>query len=303
MSSHENNAESIIEAVKDLHSSEVVPAGTTPGGRAVSLLLTPGGVSIDSLKPYLDEYLEHPERTKGTARLQTLDALIVHCDRFGTAERSALFASADRNTMRASLACVYDYDTASQPGWREHRAVYPFAFSQQWEAWAGVDGKTMELEQFAEFLEDRIEDVIDPVDAFDSVKDYAKRLGYDLAGPSKLITLSRGLSINVESRVASHSKLSSGEGQILFSEEHSGARTSDGKTVKVPGGFAITLPVFEGGDAYQIPVRLRYTLRQGGIKWTCHLSRIPEAFRDAFEGACTKAAEETGLPLFYGAPE
>ena len=73
--------------------------------------------------------------------------------------------------------------------------------------------------------------------------------------------------------------------------------------MKVPNAFLIAIPVFELGERFVIPVRLRYRLNQGHVRWTLALYRSELVFDTAVRETCAKAAAGTGLPLFYGSPE
>lgn len=93
---------------------------------------------------------------------------------------------------------------------------------------------------------------------------------------------------------------STGEARIHFEETHAG---EDGGELRVPGGFALGIPVFRGGDLYQVPVRLRYRVSKGAILWSIALHRTDRVFDHAFEQACRLVEEATGLPIYQGRPE
>jgi hypothetical protein len=218
-------------------------------------------------------------------------------------EDSALFAVEDPRAPR--LISVLDYHRATSEGaprFGEHRGVYSFPLSDEWKAWQAVPEK-MDQGTFAAFLEERITDVLDPAAVGDGSKRFAAELGLALASPTRLLELSRGLSVRVESKVASHVNLSTGETQIAFGESH--ASGEGGGPLKIPGGFIIAIPVFRGGDLYTIAVRLVYRVHrsEGKVQWGLRLHRAERVFLDAFNGAASLAAEQTKLPLFYGTPE
>jgi hypothetical protein len=154
--------------------------------------------------------------------------------------------------------------------------------------------------QFAEFIEDHIADVLDPKVAGDSVWKLAEQIESVLATPSALMTLSKGLSIYVDMRVKQTLNLSSGEAQLSYEEEH---KDSTGNILKVPRAFAVGIPVFTGGEAYKLAVRLRYRLSNGRVTWQLLPHRADVVFRHAITSTCDAAAKTTGLPLFYGTPE
>lgn len=258
-------------------------------------------IELESMKPFLDEYLEAPERRAGTAEVTTLASFVDHTKRFADPD-SALFA--DDDVKAPSLTSVLDYHRAgasSDPRFGMHRAIYRFPISDEWKAWT-APREPMKQAAFGEFLEDRCIDVLDPAAVGAGTTKLATTLGLTLADPVRLLELARGLAVNVETKVAGVMNLSSGEAQISFEEKHVG---QGGTALKVPTGFVIAIPVFRSGAAYQLPVRLRYRVlpNGGGIVWLFQIARIEQAFRDALAEACTKASEETGLPLFYGKPE
>lgn len=267
-------------------------------GKPVEVLVFPDG-QVHSVKQFVDVYRDSPERRQGVARLQTLDSFIEHVKRFADGD-SALWA--DRNPTSPSMTAVLDYHRSGSngsPRFGEHRSVYAFPLSDEWQAWSDADGKAMDQGTFAAFLEDRIADVSEASEG-GPVATLAERLEARLASASRLLELSRGLSVRESGKVTNAVNLSSGEGQLVYAVEH---QDEHGAPIKVPGMFAIAIPVFQGGDLFQLAVRLRYRIRSGSITWSCELHRADLVFDTAFREACDKAARETGLPLFYGAPE
>jgi uncharacterized protein YfdQ (DUF2303 family) len=290
------NVQAGIDLALRLGAVEIIEAN---GVKFASVPDGHGGRGLHSIKKFIDEYLAAPERKKGTAALTSLESLIAHAKRHGDVN-SALFAA---EGGKPSLTVVYDYNEGGPKGgprFGQHRATYNFPFSDEWSAWMAIGGRPMSQVEFAEFLEDRIGDVMKPEDGGDSIKEFAVNLGIDLASAQHLMSLARSLKISVESNVAGSTNLSSGEGEVVFRETH---KTEGGVTVRIPGGFAIKVPVFRLGELWQIPVRLRYRVVGGKISWTVGLHRTDVVFNAAFKEGVEKAAEETSLPLFYGAPE
>ena len=289
-------AQAIVETVERLAKPELLDLG---GG--VRVLVQPGqsGHAI-SIKKHLDEYRDKPERRKGTASLGTLQAFIDHANRFKD-DDSAIFASDDPKEPK--LTSVLDYHRSgatSDPRFGQHRGVYEFPLSDEWEAWTEQDGKPMGQGAFAEFLESRALDVADPKDAAGSSLDFAKKLGVEFVGASRLIELSRNLSITEHSRVTSATNISSGEVQFSYVSEH---RDETGQTLKLPGAFLLSLPVFRGGEAFYVAARLRSRKKESSVLFFYELWRTDKVFEVAFGDACTKAATETKIPLFVGSPE
>jgi uncharacterized protein YfdQ (DUF2303 family) len=252
-----------------------------------------------------DDYLLAPRSREGTATVTNLDSFIDHTNRFKGPD-SIIFA--DDNRTSPKLTSVLDYHPQGAPGLAEpafgrHRAVYAFPLSDEWKAWSKQNKNQMNMVQFAEFLEDRIIDVLAPGDTViegDQLKMVDVLGGQDrLASPSRLIELSRGLQVYENAVINESHKLSSGEGEISFQAEHSDGQ---GKPLVVPTCFLIAIPVFHKGAAYQVLARLRYRAKPNLVFWY-ELWRTDRVFDHAFGEAAGEAELKTQLGVLYGAPE
>ena len=300
------DARAIIETVKDLHGTDLK---TLPGlpkeGQAPTVLILPTGQKAHSIKPFLDEYLQAPERRKGTAVLTDLDSFILHTNRFRDAD-SAVFAHRDED--KPSMTSVLDYHRQTAEGaprFGEHRGTYSFPLAEPWKAWAEVDGKAMDQADFAAFIEERIMDIMPPPtdgrsDAGALALDLLGTVGGEFAGPTKMLEISRGLKLTETSDVQNAQNLQSGEVQLGYRTPHN---NSPGQPLKVPSMFIVQTPVFEGGAAYRMPVRIRYRTGGGRIRWTMVRYRPELIFFSAFDQAAERVRKETELPLMMGSPE
>lgn len=250
------------------------------------------------------EYLEHPERRKGTAVMTRLESFIEHVLRFKNAD-SVIFAKDDR--AAPGLIAVLDYHDAGATGtprFGQHRTTFNFPVSDEWKVWNKRDGTRMSMVEFADFLEERIND-IDLVESADDLNEDIQRFigatGLDkIASPSRLVELSRNLQIHEASTVKSAHNPASGEGVIRFESEHTDAA---GQPVDVPGLFVICIPVFAHDGYYRIAARLRYRKGPDGISFWYDLWRADLVFDHAFDQACERVKTQTSLPLLIGAPE
>lgn len=303
MSDGEGNAEAIIKAVERLSTIESLVL--EDGCDLLVSRTADGSLTIADLQPYRVARLDRPERRKGTATFTRLESFVAHANRFRDRD-SAVFAVDDADTPR--LSAVYDYHEArgsaegrsdGLPRFGVHRAQYDFPLSEEWSAWVGVSGTQLSQSAFAAFLEDHLADVLDPSAAGETIKAFASTFGIDLAGAARLAALAKGLTIRVDQKVTNVLNPSTGEASLLYEEAHRG---EDGP-IKIPGGFAIAIPVTRNGPAYQIPARLRYRVKAGSVTWVVSLHRTDKVFLHAFDEACEFVRTETGLPLLYGQPE
>lgn len=279
-------------------------------GISTEVLVLPTELEAHSLEEFVAPLREAPKRRMGTSNLVELASLIDLVNRFKD-DDSALFASPK---PAPTLLAVLDYhrrcniideedgettQVSGDPRFGVHRARYAFPVSDEWTAWIAQNGKPMGQGDFAAWLEDRVLDVADPQQAFTSAKRFAEALGVEtFASPSRLLSLSRGLSLHIDERVTNRINPNTGETTMLYESEH-----ADASNIDVPRAFIIQVPVFRGGVAYQLPVRLKYRTGGGKIVWFYEVHDHAKAFDDAFREACEMAAEKTDLPLYYGSPE
>jgi uncharacterized protein YfdQ (DUF2303 family) len=276
------NAQAIIEAMSDLGKTEEFMV--TDGADKTKVIVVAKGREAVGVEKFLAEVRARPRRHKGFAELRTIRSFVDFCKTYGN-EDAVVFV--DDTPTRPSMCVVVNYhetnvEQVGRAGHRDYGAKYCFPLSDEWKAWEDADGEPMDQRRFAEFLEDRIVDVIEPKDPGADYVALAKRLGLEAASPSKLLTLARGLTIHVASKVAEHRNLSTGEGQVAFEEAH---KDGQGAALRVPGLFVISIPVFRRGAFVSLAVRLRYRVRSGQITWTVKLHQADVAYQQAIEEA------------------
>lgn len=279
-------------------------------GLAENLLLLPNGSGCYTIAAKAGDLIEQrqtgPRRKRGTATLYDLDSFIGHVRRFAD-EHSVLFGN--RVPTNPELVCVIDYHEGGaadgrwegkSPRWCQHRASYTFPLSQQWKTWKAATQKPMTQADLAELLEANIQDLIEPSAAGDVTRAELQRLQVEPASPAAVLTVSRGLAVRQASEIKNAQVLATGETQLVYSTTHTDER---GQPLSVPSAFLLAIPVFEGGAAFVLPVRLRYRLVEGRISWSLKITRADATLDTAVREACESARDKTGLPLFYGSPE
>ncbi len=310
MSENKSEAQVMRETMERYFVPEVLKFSGI-GADTPAVLAVLQGMELKGIKTYLDQFRMRPERRSGTARFTDLSSFLAHANRF-KGENSVLYANDDAKSP--SLTCVFDYHEAGSNEFEgthfgQHRGVYPFPLSETWQAWSKAeDGGPMGMSEFAEFLEDRIGDVIEPLgapiegepEADQRLRAQIQRLGCTLASPSLLLDLSRNFRVNENSRTKVAQTLSSGEVSLKFENEHT---DENGAPLRVPNMFLIQTPVFHGGALYRVPVRLRYRASSGQVRWIVERLHPELIFEDAIKEALDRATGETGLPVYRGAPE
>lgn len=254
--------------------------------------------TANSVKDFIDAYKTNPDRKKGTAQVDTRDSFTELVNRHKT-DDSAIFA--DTNWKKPSLTAVIDYHEAKSGGAADnlsHRVKYEFPLSDEWQTWIASNANSMSQEEFAYWIEDRIPDLASPTDA--ERNEWEPHFKTKFAVPSELITLSRGLKVNVDSEVKNSQNLQSGEGEVTFNETH---RDADGKPIIIPGLFILAIAPFVMGEKVTIPVRLRYRVRQGKVNWWYEIFRPDTFITERVRDDLATVATATELPVYEGKPE
>lgn len=288
------------------------------------LMAVPSGQKVEDFTRHLREAQQilKPLKRKGTAKLSTIDSVIEWANRFKGAG-SILYAQNDG--AAPTLTCIADYHesgpetldpVSGDPTARhcQHRALYTFPLSKQWQAWMKVSGNAMSGVEMGVFLEDNILDVINPhiqltspgiagaeaTEADQRLISIAQRLEGNYGTGAQLLGMAKSFTVNEAADYTVANNSTTGEATIQIKSEH---RDDTGQPIRVPKLFLIAIPVFENGPAYRLPVRFQYRKAGPTVKFILTLHDPKHAKDHAFDEALQAAAGATGLPLLLGTPE
>lgn len=234
-----------------------------------------------------DARLPGPRRRTGIVTLTEVASFNDYVKRYRNAD-SVVYA----NTKAMAFVAVLDehpggaIPAGSKPGsataWREHRAQYTCPKSPEWITWGGLDGTVMKQDAFADFLEQRLEDLV---------------IADGMPKPIEMLTVARQLHIRTKGTFQREVNPTTGDFILVNKNE-----TETGSTV-IPRSFMVAIPVFEGGERYRVECRVRFQLPPGGapgFSYTMH--RRTEIERDAFDGVRQIIASATERPVYAGTP-
>ena len=281
----------------------LIPTAGLGGGlpSTIPALWDRNSQTVVSLHDEIETYRQGPARTKGEARVETLESFIELVNRHKDAT-SVIFAAT--GWPNPKLTAVIDYhgfdvdSSAHTTAWAQHRIVYPFPLTEEFKVWIGKNGAKMSQVDFAAFLEEHAAELSAPMDG--------ERTEFELlfkerfASPNELIDLSRSLEVFVGAKVKQGTRLQSGERQVLFETEHMNGK---GEPIDIPGIFMVSVAPFVDGDLVRIPARIRYRIAGGDIVWFYQLYRWEYWLRTRVQNDLLLAAKGTTLPTFEGAPE
>ena len=262
-----------INTVREIQ--ELAIAAHTPK-TDIPAAVVPNNHSVKSL-----ENLQlQPSLIRQSVNLISASSLVAYVKKFADG-RTAIFA--DKSATR--IEAVLDYHSApTSPEWTNHRAVYDCPYSDEWQEWSARDKRPMNQTDFAEFLENHIQDIAPISD--------------DYKGPSGTALLEMVLAFQ-ETRKAefkSVRRLQDGTFQMSYSDEKSGSGNTS-----LPEKISLAIAPFHNGAPYQVEARIRYRLKDGGLALWYELIEPKKIIEHAFtEIVIDLETQLENIPVYEG---
>lgn len=242
-----------------------------------------------------DEYAEHPRRDTASRSVTDAHSFVDYVNRHA---HRGTEVYAHTNTSKV-VAIIDSHEAAGlNPGWQKHRVTLDLEHSKAWLAWAEADGKLFEQDVFADFLDDRYIDVIDPTAA-------------------RMIDIARSFQAHTKVNFESSIREASGDVKLNFTEDTT-AKAGQKGDIEIPARIQLALRPYVGGPIYSIWANFRYRLRGGAVFLGFKLERPENILEAAFADIVTEIrdgrtdkrdGEETvvhqgigEVPIFMGRP-
>jgi uncharacterized protein YfdQ (DUF2303 family) len=266
------------QAISELALAAGEPTVLDPESRYA--VVVPDGGSVEVLEPKPDSALLNPRRTSGTTTVLDADSLAVLWAKHSLAEVSEVFA--DPQAFRFTAVLNADAGANAPAGHRDHRIELALRHTPSWLAWAGRDKRLSGQEEFAEFIEDRLPDIVDPSGA-------------------SMLELASSFQATTKAEFKGAVALQSSTRKLQF-EETIAARAGQKGEIEIPATFQLGLVPFEGSDAYRVTARFRYRIRDGHLQIGYALERPEDVLRQAFKDVQDAVSEATGQRVLLGTP-
>lgn len=238
----------------------------------VPVLVIPDGYRVHKM----EDMLLLPTRKKGTTTLNDLASLI------GVVNEQKTDSTHLYGTLTPpSFVAVFN-DTHTGTGWGDHRASYTPPLSPEWLNWTKLNGTKQDQAALAQFIEDNVDDVVEPEGAL-------------------LLEICRTLQAKKDVNFVSHTRASDGSVAFTYDEDVKGSSPVRGG-MAIPEQFIIGIPVFENGDPWRVTVRLRYRLAGGQLTMWYELVRPHKVVEAAVKDIREKLAAGTKLHVLNGTP-
>jgi uncharacterized protein YfdQ (DUF2303 family) len=233
----------------------------------------------------LERFLENPTRPRGTTQLASADTFCMWIvERKG--DHSRIYATNSPQQGVSFVAVLDDTTDAAAPMWGDWRAQYTPLVSPEWSIWSGMSGKRGPQKEFAEFIEQNLDDV------FSSGE-------HEPAG-AVLLELSQVLHATTKAEFSSAVRLSNGTTQLRYSETTTA--TGGNGSLDVPEMFFLSIPVFIGGPHYKVAARLRYRVQGSTLQIGYDLVRPHKVVEAAADDIIERITETTQLVPYMGVP-
>ncbi|WP_162299556.1 DUF2303 family protein [Pseudomethylobacillus aquaticus] len=229
--------------------------------------------------------LAAPLRKSGTVHVHDADSFIMMAKRHGSLADAVIYVDVDYTNNKVQATAVYN-DHGDQAGWRDHTTVFMPRQTEEWRRWNKNNKKTMSQVEFANYLEQNIQDI---------------HGGDDLPTGSDVLTFVSSLQETRKVKYGSAINLQNGTVQIEFIED--GEKAQKGK-LELFREFAVGAAPFFGGTPFKVRAFLRYRIDRntGEIVFWYELQRADKVLEEACKEMIERIKGESGLPVVYGTP-
>lgn len=227
----------------------------------------------------LEKYDDGPRRKRGT-----VTALDGHAFAAYVLKHSSTDTEIWSDPAAGQLVAVLNAH-GDEAGWGDHRVRLGLKHTPAWKAWIEHDRQMRSQVDFAEQVEDRLVDFVEPAGAV-------------------MLELAQTFSGKRSVRFESSKRLASGETQLQWKEDETAQAGRKGD-IAIPDAFTLGLKPYEGGQPYKVRARLRYRIGDGGrLALGYVIDRPDEILRAAFDDLVNLVSTE--LPdhtIWNGQPQ
>ncbi|MFZ1875036.1 MAG: DUF2303 family protein [Chania sp.] len=236
----------------------------------------PEGHSVVSL----EQYRVQPAFIRQKVDLISASSLIAYVKKYQD-QRTVIFA----DKVKTRINAVLDYHSAPDcPEWGKHTAVYDCPFSDEWKEWTESNKKGMGQTEFAEFIENHIQNIAPVSDTY--------------SGPSgtELLEMVLVFQETRKSEFKSVRRLQDGTFQMAYTDEKDG-----GGNASLPEKISLAIAPFHNGNAYQVDARIRYRLRDGQLALWFELIEPKKIIEHAFTEIVVDLENQLqSIPVYEG---
>ena len=194
----------------------------------------------------LEQYQPAPNRIKAKPALASCESFCEYVNRFKN-EETTVYLDMHKGMFRAALD---HYGT--EPSWVDHTASFEPLTSLQWQAWTRIHKQAHPQVNFAEFIEENLDDIVEP--------------------PANEV-LKAALQFQSKENVTLDTAQNLDSGAVKFNF----VKDSISSTVTFPHRIKVLIPVFENEPPKELEARIRYRVStEGALSFTFSFVRNPQ---------------------------
>lgn len=216
-----------------------------------------------------------PPHIEQTITVDDRDSFTAYANRFSD-DRSLIVADYDNGKISAYLDWHKDNNHELKPQKVKHTSTLRMRDSLEYERWSKMEGDLHSQSDFAYFIEENVADVTDP----DS---------------SDLVEICRELEATQGANFKSGQRLDNGDRSFTYENE-----THVKNQLAVPTQIKLLIPLYFGEEPTEITANFRFRVNPDGLRLGFQWHRVEYQRQAKFREMATLAADETGLPVFFG---
>jgi uncharacterized protein YfdQ (DUF2303 family) len=264
---------------------DAVRAGTTAQTLATvgtkQHVLVTGHGHLPSRVEIIDLEAGMPTPSRKRGRVTVFDAASFNQVIADNADAGNIAIYFDREPNKPSVVAVLNGNGKGGPGWGDFRVEIEFRATPQWQKWRKHDGSLLPQVEFAEFIEENMEDIADPPGA----------TMLEIASQLQLIR-----SVNFRSKVTLQS------GAFAFTHDQDDKASVGAGSIEVPQTFTLGIAPIFGLASYKVPARFRYRIVEGKLRLGYKLQRVESMMGQIIEDVIGKIERGANVSVMDGLP-
>jgi len=270
----EYQVQEIAKLAQAASALKIVELGHEGHGK-IPLALVPGDQSVMNLSDWQPKM---PDRIRAATTHNSVSSFCEYLNRYKTAQ-TTVFASVLESPY--VFLAIIDYHDPLKADWCTHTAKLVLTETDEWKVWTGSNGNMFDHVAFALFIEDHLNDIVNP-------------------DGSTMLELALNLNATQDCGFKGKLNLQNGDVGLVVDQKTDAVALGKNGEIAIPKELTIKLAPFRGIEQMNIQARFRYNLRPPRLTLGYQLIR-PKAFVDAVVGAAYDTIKtETGVAVYSG---
>lgn len=248
------------------------------GHTKIPISITPIDMKITDLTNILEPHLNRPTHFKQDVIFTSIDDFCDYVNRYKTDQTTIFYTETGR------VFAHLDWHTSKeQPSFLRHNASFDIDKTPNWRNWIEKNNKPMNQEEFALFIEDRINDFKTPSGDF-------------------MLEMASTLKASIDVKFHSQKIISNGQTKLTWDEDINGRAGHQGE-MAIPREFTIQIvPLKNSQTAYEISAWFRYRIsKEKGLTLWYTLKNHQKSFDDAIQDKIAHMKSKiTGVHIYNG---